>query len=63
MNINTSILLLFLALAFIVFLFFVTRELWCWYFKINERISIDKEILEELRVKNHNGKNKIDILS
>jgi predicted Holliday junction resolvase-like endonuclease len=31
---------LIVALAILVILFFVLRELFCWYWKINERVSL-----------------------
>lgn len=36
----------------IVFLFFVLREFFCWYFKINETLSILTQIRDELRRQN-----------
>lgn len=35
-----DVLVLIVALAILVILFFVLRELFCWYWKINERVSL-----------------------
>lgn len=46
MDDNYSILIL---LLFIILIFFILRELFCWYWKINTSIELQKEILKELR--------------
>mgnify|MGYP001558936474 CR=1 FL=1 len=33
-------------------LFFLLREFWCWYWKINERLNLLKKIEENTRQKN-----------
>ncbi len=45
----------FVISAFLVFLisvvaFFICRELLCWYWKINERISKQEEMIEKLNL-------------
>ena len=35
-------------IAITLFLFILIRELICWYFKINERVQLQKDILAEL---------------
>jgi len=42
--------LLISAILFILFL--ITREFWCWYWKINERIAILREIRKLLKEMN-----------
>ena len=39
-----SILVIFVMLA----VFAIIRELICWYFKINERVDLQKKVLSEL---------------
>ena len=39
--------LLVITLIWLI-IFFVTRELWCWYFKINERRTLQHETNELL---------------
>lgn len=41
------VLLASIALAIAVFLFL--REVFCWYYKINQRLEIEQQILDELR--------------
>lgn len=36
-----------------IMIFLLCREIVCWYFKINEFIKINKEILSELQNKNN----------
>jgi hypothetical protein len=33
-------------LAITIVLFLILREFWCWYFKINQRITLLKQIVE-----------------
>jgi hypothetical protein len=40
-----------LIIAGAVLLFFLTREFWCWYWKINERVNLLKSIDESLKKK------------
>lgn len=42
------ILIVVVLLTFAAFIF-VIRELVCWYLKINQRINIQSEILEQLK--------------
>lgn len=38
------------AIIFVsLFIFVLIREIICWYFKINERLNVNKEILAELK--------------
>ena len=47
---STEIIIYFLlALVILIVLFLVLRELNCWYWKINERIKLQKEILFYLK--------------
>lgn len=41
----------FFVYAFLLFivLFFLFRELLCWYWKINKHIQVEEEILETLK--------------
>lgn len=36
-------------ILFLVVTFFLLREFWCWYFKVNERVKLLKEIAENTR--------------
>lgn len=38
-----------LGITGLIILFFVCRELFCWYYKINERIALQKETNRLLR--------------
>ena len=42
------LLVLVVTLMFLAFLFLI-RELICWYYKINERLEVQYEILEKLK--------------
>ena len=46
---NEIILYFLLGLIILIALFFALRELNCWYWKINERIKLQKEILFYLK--------------
>lgn len=37
------------VVLFTILLFFLFREVACWYWKINKRLEIEQQILEELR--------------
>ena len=37
------------ATGILIFLFFVLREIFCWYWKVNAQIEILEEILTELK--------------
>ncbi len=47
MNNQASILFVSFALFIAIFLFL--REVFCWYYKINKRLEIEQQILDELR--------------
>jgi len=58
---NSNMEVLVFSVLFLIIGFFVSREIYCWYFKINERNEILKknqsilsEILYELKNKNTN---------
>jgi hypothetical protein len=38
-----------IALGIIVILFLIFREILCWYWKINERIELHKELINEIK--------------
>lgn len=40
---------LIITAAIFIGVFLLTREFWCWYFKINERLQVEKAILAALR--------------
>ena len=40
--------MMFLSIAISVGVFLLLREVFCWYFKINQRAKVMKEILGEL---------------
>ena len=40
--------MMFLSIAISVGVFLLLREVFCWYFKINQRTKVMKEILGEL---------------
>ena len=42
----------FIAIAVTVGVFLLLREVFCWYFKINARLDISKQILAELKKNN-----------
>jgi len=48
-DITNSIIILILILAAGILLWLIIRELNCWYFKINERVKLQKEMNETLR--------------
>ena len=48
-DITNSIIILILILAAGILLWLIIRELNCWYFKINERVRLQKEMNENLR--------------
>ena len=50
--------ILIIAAIIVIVVFFITREFWCWYWKINERISLmDKQNeLFKLIIKSQNIK-------
>ena len=48
-DITNSIIILILILAAGILLWLIIRELNCWYFKINERVKLQKEMNENLR--------------
>ena len=35
-----------------LFVFVLIREVICWYFKINERVNQNKEIIKQLKISN-----------
>jgi len=43
---------LFVSLIIIVVIFLITREFWCWYFKINKVVGILEQKLEEQKRSN-----------
>jgi hypothetical protein len=45
---------LLIALAILVILFLIFREILCWYWKINERIELHKELIHEIKKLNGN---------
>jgi hypothetical protein len=49
---GTSVLgILFVSIIVFIFLFLITREFWCWYFKINvrnEELVKTRELLENI---------------
>lgn len=54
--------ILYIAIAILVLaLFFIFRDLMCWYFKINERLDVEKKILKELRKLNKANKDDREI--
>jgi hypothetical protein len=44
------------GLVVLIIFFLLGRELICWYFKINKRVYLLEEILDELKQKNNNTK-------
>ena len=40
---GSSIVFIFVTIAFCILIFLLLREFWCWFWKINERIAILKE--------------------
>jgi len=48
-DITNSIILLILILSAGILLWLIIRELNCWYFKINERVKLQKEMNETLK--------------
>ncbi len=43
-------------LVVLVLFFLLGREIICWYFKINKRVYLLEEILDELKQKNNSAK-------
>jgi len=43
---------LFVSLIIIVVIFLITREFWCWYFKINKVAGLLEQQLEEQKRNN-----------
>ena len=43
---------LFVSLIIIVVIFLITREFWCWYFKINKVAGLLEQQLEEQKRSN-----------
>ena len=60
---STAIFVIIIILAFVIS-FFLTRELNCWYWKINERVKMQKEIIELLKicVRDRNGNDDLSDL-
>ena len=52
---NLGFSIFMIAMLIVGFLLF--REVICWYFKINERLDISKQILAEIKIINE-GKGK-----
>jgi len=46
---NTSILLLVLYVAIAIVAFLLLREFWAWYFKTNESLSNQREMIRLLK--------------
>lgn len=44
-----------IGIAAFLFLFYISRELWCWYFKINDRLDLLKEIKELMKSQDKNN--------
>ncbi|QWE30135.1 hypothetical protein ICV89_07520 [Polynucleobacter sp. Adler-ghost] len=44
------------ALVVLILFFLLGREVICWYFKINKRVYLLEEILDELKQKNNSAK-------
>jgi hypothetical protein len=44
------------VLVVLVLFFLLGREVICWYFKINKRVYLLEEILDELKQKNNSAK-------
>lgn len=42
----------FISLIIIVIIFLITREFWCWYFKINKVAGLLEQQLEEQKKSN-----------
>lgn len=51
MSIDTASILgtLFIVLFFLILIFIITRELWCWYYKINARLEEQEKTNELLQ--------------
>jgi hypothetical protein len=53
-----GILFVFLATSICITILLILREFWCWYWKINERIALQREIVSLLKSSgNHSEKN------
>jgi len=51
MNESAGLLEILIGLGILFLIFLLLREFWCWYWKINKRISLQKdtnELLEKL---------------
>jgi hypothetical protein len=48
--VTQSIIIFVLSFIFIVIIILLTRELWCWYFKINDIIAVLKQIRDGNKV-------------
>ncbi len=46
---------MFAGLFVVAVVFILLREFNCWYFKINDLLSVNKEILEQLKLMNNQG--------
>ena len=56
MNIDYSLLLLIMIVLVIIAIILLIRELICWYFKINERVKLQKLTLQTmLKIYEQNG--------
>ncbi|MDA3864312.1 MAG: hypothetical protein PF689_10645 [Deltaproteobacteria bacterium] len=53
----------YITLILIVLFYFLLREVNCWYWKINERLKIEKKILKELRMLNQTKSGNSEILT
>ncbi len=47
----------FVGLFVVAVVFILLREFNCWYFKINELLSVNKEILAQLKIMNKQADN------
>ena len=58
---NNSMMYVIIVIAVCILIFMVTREFWCWYFKINKNNELLEQILNELKkVNKSNSSEKID---
>ena len=46
---------MFAGLFVVAVVFILLREFNCWYFKINDLLSVNKEILAQLKLMNNQG--------
>ena len=57
-----SVMVLLIVVVASVFLFLVLREFFCWYFKINERLKLMKELNENTKlIVKANGKEPFEL--